>query len=53
MFIFSLQSLSDGIRQSRIKQKLTEFLRFKDRDRTRLSKEEFVELFKVGSVNRP
>ncbi|XP_039267113.2 inactive phospholipase C-like protein 1 isoform X1 [Styela clava] len=41
-----LKRLSDGIRETRIKQKLTEFLRFKDRDRTRLTKDEFVELFK-------
>ena len=43
------QEINGGIRELRIKQKLTEYLQLKEEgDKSRLSKAEFIELFKVG-----
>jgi len=43
------QTLSDGIREFRIKQKLQEHVQMKERgDRLLLSRLEFIEIFKVG-----
>ncbi|XP_076818482.1 inactive phospholipase C-like protein 1 isoform X1 [Clavelina lepadiformis] len=41
-----LKSLHDGIRELRIKQKLQEHFLFKENDKSRLSRDEFIEIFK-------